>query len=146
MSSTLLRASLLAALVCAGAALPAQAQQFDRVIGFGDSLTDQGNVATAAGGAVPGFPAALGLQQFSNGPTWITQLFGPSTNFFTTLNPNTGNINFAFGGAQTSAGTATQPVSIQTQINAYFARGGRFGTNDVVSLWGGANNIFDLTN
>lgn len=116
MSSNMLRASLLAVLTCAGAAVSAQAQQFDRIVGFGDSLTDQGNVATAFGGAVPNY-LPLRLQQFSNGPTWITQLFGPSTNFFTTVNPNTGNINFAFGGAQTAAGTATQPVSIQTQIN-----------------------------
>ncbi len=145
MSSNMLRASLLAVLTCAGAAVSAQAQQFDRIVGFGDSLTDQGNVATAFGGAVPNY-LPLRLQQFSNGPTWITQLFGPSTNFFTTVNPNTGNVNFAFGGAQTAAGTATQPVSIQTQINTYLARGGRFGTSDVVSLWGGANNIFDLTN
>lgn len=122
----------------------AHAQQFNRVIAFGDSLTDQGNVAAASGGAVPNYvPLGLSLQQFSNGPTGITQLFGPSTNFFTTVNPNVGNVNFAFGGAQTVAATALQPVSLQTQINSYVGRGGLFGANDVVSLWGGANNIFD---
>lgn len=129
----------------------ASAQQFNRVVGFGDSLTDQGNVATAAGGAVPSYLPAFQLQQFSNGPTWITQLFGPSTNFFTTANPNAGNVNFAFGGAETSTPVlpgivAAQPVTVQTQINAYLGAGGRFGANDLVSLWGGANNIFDLAN
>lgn len=54
---------------------------------------------------------------------------------------NLRSTDFAFGGARTDTAVA-QPPGIPTQIGAYFARGGAFGANDVVSVWGGANDIF----
>ena len=61
------------------AALPALAQQFDRAVVFGDSLSDNGNIAAANGGVVPNYLPLL-LQRFSNGPVWAEQAFGGATN------------------------------------------------------------------
>jgi outer membrane lipase/esterase len=118
----------------------AQAQEYTRAIIFGDSLSDNGNIAAANGGVVPNY-LPLTLTRFSNGPVWTEQLFGPATNFFTTLNPNAGNVDFAFGGSRTS-GPQTPGPTTQEQIGSYFMRGGTFAPRDVVTLWAGANNIF----
>jgi outer membrane lipase/esterase len=128
--------------VCAlMSATSAQAQQFTRAIGFGDSLTDNGNIATANGGVVPNY-LPLTLTRFSNGPVWFEQLFGSAGTFFTSpVPPNTGNIDYAFGGSRTT-GAQTPGPTTQEQIGTFLLRGGQFGANDVVTLWAGANNIF----
>jgi outer membrane lipase/esterase len=140
---------LLSASFAAGMALSisaADAQQYTRAIVFGDSLSDNGNIAAANGGVVPNY-LPIRTTRFSNGPVWTEQLFGPATNFFTTANPNSGNVDFAFGGARTTPGRLTfppiaQPPTTQEQIGSYVQRGGRFGAGDLVTLWAGANNIF----
>ena len=72
----------------------------DRVIVFGDSLSDTGNVFD-----VFGIPAAPNFQgRFSNGPVWVEGLAAglgapapmPSRN---------GGTNYAYGGAETGFGT-----------------------------------------
>jgi outer membrane lipase/esterase len=134
---------LLSASFAAGIALSmgaAQAQQYTRAITFGDSLSDNGNIAAVNGGVVPNY-LPIRTTRFSNGPVWTEQLFGPATNFSTTANPNSGNVNFAFGGSRTT-GAQTPGPTTQEQIGSYFQRGGRFGAGDVVTLWAGANNIF----
>ncbi len=129
------RAALLALMTSALVA-PAAAQQ--RLVVFGDSLSDNGNLALATGNAQPGYPSG----RFSNGPVWAEQLVGPLANFFPigAVN-NARHVDFAFGGARTDTAVANPP-GIPTQIGAYFARGGGFGANDVASVWGGANDIF----
>ncbi len=114
------------------------AYAFDRMVVFGDSLSDNGNLALATGNAQPGYPSG----RFSNGPVWAEQLAGPLANFFP-VGPvnNAANVDFAFGGARTDTAVANPP-GIPTQIVAYFARGGTFGANNLVSVWGGANDIF----
>ncbi len=83
-------------------AAPAKAQQFTRAVVFGDSLSDNGNIATANGGVVPNY-LPLALTRFSNGPVWSEQLFGAAGTFFSSpVPPNTGNIDYAFGGSRTS--------------------------------------------
>lgn len=54
--------------------------------------------------------------------------------------PVTGSINYAFGGAET--GMTTSPPGLMTQLAMYQAAGGSFDSDDLVTLWGGANNIF----
>lgn len=120
----------------------ASAQQFDRAIIFGDSLSDQGNLASVAGGFIPNYiPLGFNLTRFSNGTVWTDQLFGPATLFGSGANPNAGNVNYAFGGSRTT-GAQTPGPTTQEQIGAYLARGGRFTSSNVVTLWAGANNIF----
>jgi outer membrane lipase/esterase len=53
----------------------------------------------------------------------------------------TGSINYAFGGARTD-GSMGPPPGMLTQLGAYLARGGTFGEGDLVTVLGGANDIF----
>ncbi len=122
-------------------AAPVQAQQFTRAIVFGDSLSDNGNIAAASGGIVPTY-LPIRVTRFSNGPVWSEQLFGPAGTFLgSAATPNVGNIDYAFGGSRTSGAQTPGPTSAE-QIGAYLLRGGRFGAGDVATLWIGANNIF----
>lgn len=143
----------LALMVSAAAMLApvfAQAQTYTRMITFGDSLSDNGNLY-----ATTGNPPAPYNRRFTNQLVWTEYLSGQTSNaiggYLTAITPtliNNGNINFAFGGARTdSAPNANGPIpGTNTQISSYLARGGTFGANDVVTLWGGANNILQITN
>ncbi len=135
----------------------ADPNDFSRTIAFGDSLSDNGNLANN----IPPSPSAPFLPgyfdgRFSNGPTWIELLSDPSksTNPDNSMNRfwggsffglpydvggNVDNVNAAIGGAQTVAGF---PPSVQAQIGAFVSAGGVFGPNDLVSVQGGANDFF----
>jgi outer membrane lipase/esterase len=133
----LLRGAALGALALAAfaAAGPAAAQSYNRLVVFGDSLSDNGNLF-----AITGQPASPPYFQgrFSSGPVW-TELLG-----FNTARVGgsvSGSINYAYGGAWT--GTQTLPPGIRTQLASYTAAGGRFGADDLVTVWGGPNNIFN---
>lgn len=126
-----LGALTLAAVAAAGAA---SAQSYNRLVVFGDSLSDNGNLF-----AITGQPASPPYFQgrFSNGPVW-TELLG-----FNALRAGgavSGSINYAYGGAQT--GAQALPPGMRLQLSNYTAAGGRFGPSDLVTVWGGANNIF----
>ncbi len=120
----------------------AQAQLItSRIVSFGDSLSDNGNLF-----AVSGQPPAPYNKRFTNDLTWVEYLGGPMVTAGAILagggNPNVaGNLNFAFGGSRTDS-LATPGPGIQTQINGFQASGGTFGAKDIVTLWGGANDIF----
>ena len=138
---------------------PAAADPFDfsRTIAFGDSLSDNGNLAhNIPPDALPPFLPGYFNGRFSNGPTWIELLSDPakSTNPDSTMNRfwggflfgppfdvggNVNNVNAAIGGADAVGGTVP---SVQTQIGAFLAAGGVFGPNDLVSIQGGANDFF----
>lgn len=121
--------------VAMAAAPQAQAQSYDRLIVFGDSLSDNGNLYGFTGGANP--PAPIYWQgRFSDGRVF-TELLGFDTTGFGTAG---GSVNYAFGGARTDA--AMSPPGMQVQLQAYLMNGGTFGSNDLVSVLGGANNIF----
>ncbi len=116
-----------------------------RYVAFGDSLSDNGNFFAATGQP----PAPYFNGRFSNGPTWVEVLAGPMGGFFPIGPVNNGtSTNFAFGGARTDGAAAPpgSPPNISggsgAQIANYLARGGSFGANDRVTLWAGANNIF----
>ncbi len=78
-----------------------------RVVVFGDSLSDIGNIDDATLGVVPGRTYYNG--RFSNGPAWVERLasdlgappLGPST---------AGGDNFAYGGADFRRGRHRRPV------------------------------------
>lgn len=117
-----------------GAAGAVQAQSYDDIVVFGDSLSDNGNLALFA--AQPPPPYFGG--RFSNGIVWVEQLgFGPLGGYGDT----TDSVDWAFGGAWTS--TNPNPPPMTSQVAAYMGSGGTFQSDDVVTLWGGANNIFN---
>ena len=122
--------------VTAFAAAPqAQAQSYDRLVVFGDSLSDNGNLFAFTGGTQPPAPFYFN-GRFSDGRVFTELLGFDLTGFGTT----SGSVNYAFGGARTDA--AMNPPGMQVQLQAYLGAGGTFGSNDLVSILGGANNIF----
>jgi outer membrane lipase/esterase len=124
------------AFALASMAQPVQAQSYDRLVVLGDSLSDNGNLYMATGGSTPASPPYY-QGRFSNGPTFAERLGFNASNF---MGPVTGSINMAFGGARTDSQAA--PLGMRLQLQQYMARGGRFGSGDLVSVLGGANNLF----
>ncbi|MFW2343330.1 autotransporter domain-containing protein, partial [Brevundimonas sp.] len=139
--SRFMRSAAAAALtLAAGVALAgtANAQSYDRLVVFGDSLSDNGNLFLLTGGTQP--PAPFYFQgRFSTGPVFV-ELLGFNLGRFAAGDSNAGSINYAFGGARTDLAGA--PPGMRTQLNAYLGGGGTFDSNDLVSILGGANNIF----
>lgn len=138
MSRFLRNAATAALAVAAMGALAgtASAQTYNRLVVFGDSLSDNGNLY-----AISGQPTSPPYFQgrFSNGPVF-TELLGFNAGRFTAGAPVTGSVNYAFGGARTDL--SASPPGMRAQLAAYTGAGGTFGRNDLVSILGGANNIF----
>ncbi len=140
MSRFMRNAAVAALTLAAGVALAgtASAQSYSRLVVFGDSLSDNGNLFLFTGGTQP--PAPFYYQgRFSTGPVFV-ELLGFNLGRFAAGDSNAGSINYAFGGARTDLAGA--PPGMRTQLNAYLGGGGTFGPNDLVSVLGGANNIF----
>src|SRR5690348_15863367 len=133
----------------AGLAAPAaQAQQFDNVVVFGDSLSDAGYFRPflASLGLPPQVVATLGRFTTKPGPVWSelgSQYYG-----ITPAASNAGGSIYAQGSARvalpsasTPPGSAQRPVS--TQIYEYLAEnGGHADPNALYGMWIGANDIF----
>lgn len=136
--SRFLRNAAVAALTIAAfgaVAGTASAQSYNRLVVFGDSLSDNGNLF-----AVSGQPPAPYFQgRFSNGPTFV-ELLGFNLGRFTAGSAVTGSIDYAFGGARTDS--QVSPPGMRNQLLSYTGGGGVFGANDLVSVLGGANNLF----
>ncbi|RFB80814.1 autotransporter domain-containing protein [Methylovirgula sp. 4M-Z18] len=143
LNRSLVRCVLFAGVAWAALADAASAQTYNRLVVFGDSLSDNGNLALATNNALPGYPS----QRFSNGPVWVEYLnstilnLGPLQNY-TGSATNGQSIDLAFGGARTDTLNGLAPPGIPTQISLYSAFGGTFGPNNLVTLWGGANDLF----
>lgn len=139
--SRFLRNAALAALTVAavgGVASAASAQSYSRLVVFGDSLSDNGNLYAASGNTQPTSPPYF-QGRFSNGPVF-TELLGFTVGRSAAGAPVTGSINYAYGGARTDS--SAFPPGMRNQLLAYTGAGGTFGRNDLVSILGGANNIF----
>ena len=139
--SRFLRNAACAALTVAAVgvfASAASAQTYTRLVVFGDSLSDNGNLYAVTAGTNPTSPPYY-QGRFSNGPVF-TELLGFTAGRYTAGAPVTGSVNYAFGGARTD--NAASPPGMRNQLLAYSGGGGTFGANDLVSVLGGANNIF----
>lgn len=130
-----LRLSLLVFTAASLAAGAASAQTYSRAVVFGDSLSDNGNLYNATAHTNPPSPPYF-QGRFSNGPVWVELLF-PNMRQVGTV---TGNTNYAFGGARTD--NQANPPGMLTQYNLYRSQGGTFSASDVVTVLGGANDIF----
>ena len=126
----------------------AQAQtQFNKIVVFGDSLSDGGaytniikslNVAGAS--QVPRF-------KFTTNPgnVWVENL---AQRFGLSLTPNAldGGTNYAEGGARVTLPNPSQPgfsqTAVSVQIDRYLSSGGTFDKPSIVTLLAGANDIF----
>lgn len=131
--------NLLLALSCVTSNLAAQ--DFTDLYIFGDSLSDTGNDHIASNGQVPLSPPYY-EGRFTNGPVWAEHL-AEGLGLPTPVPSLAGGNNFAFGGAQTGPGISTiAPFpNVGTQIDMFLATGKQFGSNDLVVLWAGHNDI-----
>lgn len=138
--------------------LVAAQTSFNRIVVFGDSLSDPGNVFALKGWvntppfeydnplAIPDKPYAVGGHHFSNGATWVEQLArsfamaGNTKPAFGDADPEAGN--YAVGGA----GAYNRPgyVNLTDQVDAFLARTGGYAPMDALYVVEfGANDIRD---
>ena len=130
---------------------PAFGQQVGNVVTFGDSLSDPGNIPGLSGGVnfPPGPPYAG--NRFTNGPVYSELLpgllggaFDPSLNF-AAGGALTGQDNLNSNRASVLPGSDLTGVvlpGIETQVDGFLAAGGRLDGDDLVIVYGGANDIF----
>jgi thermolabile hemolysin len=112
-----------------------------RVIVFGDSLSDMGNIDDATG-FVPGSTYYDG--RFTNGAVWVEYLandlgVGP-------LKPSTaGGDNFAYGGAQTSGASGVGGIFIRDLVEQFsdYRATRAVDPAALYVVWAGANDLFD---
>ncbi|MGK7932445.1 MAG: SGNH/GDSL hydrolase family protein [Microcystaceae cyanobacterium] len=124
--------------------LSASAASFSGVVGFGDSLTDSGNVALFTeplfqtvpfGGILPSFAYESG--RFTNGATWIETL---ATRLGVSASPSLGGgTNFAFGGGRTGP-LGTTPPSLLDQLVVFQTNTGGIAASDALYVVWSANN------
>jgi len=131
-------AALFLLVLALGASTPARAG-YTTVYAFGDSLSDNGNVFAATGGAVPQ-AGDYHAGRFSNGRVAVEYLadgLGASL------------VNYAHGGAKTGfgngalAGTPLEMTGIWSQVDLFQATlgGGTADGNALYFVWGGANDF-----
>ena len=140
---------IVGAVALALAASSAHAQRFSRVVSFGDSLSDAGNIGLAPA-AAGGLGGALGpSQSFTTNPDpvmveLLARYFG-----FTQTASLAGGTNFAWGGAcaLTATGPTTPPCTapgvprLNTQIGQHLGTGAA-DPRALYTVWMGANDLF----
>ncbi|MEM8950093.1 MAG: autotransporter domain-containing protein [Pseudomonadota bacterium] len=146
-----MRTRLLAASALWLLAIPASGQHVGDVVVFGDSLSDPGNTPDLSGGVnFPPTPPYVG-NRFTNGPVYSELLPGLLGG---TYDPS---LNFAVGGALTgddnlntnrpsflpgSDLTGVTLPGMDGQVNQFIGSGGRLEDDDLVIVYGGANDVF----
>lgn len=139
-----------AAAILLGLVSGAQAQTFNSVVTFGDSLSDSGNIAdfyTPVARSL-GLRVPPGTSFTTNpDPVWaeiVAQTFGtPGTNSLA------GGTNYAWGGACVNTSGPCEENSVPTQrterqIDEHLS-GGNADPDTLYMIWGGANDIRALT-
>jgi outer membrane lipase/esterase len=119
------------------------AAAFDRVVVFGDSLSDVGNDFIATKGAEPAAPYVAG--RFSDGPVWIENV---AASYGFVLKPSLGGgSDYAYGGAETTADVSSNfgtIPSLQTQAATYLtANHGKADPSALFVIWGGSNDLLN---
>jgi thermolabile hemolysin len=121
-------------------------QSFSRVVIFGDSLSDVGNVYHQTFGITPQSPPHY-EGRFSNGPVWAEHLAW-GLGLGTPVRSRSGGFDYAYGGARTGGGSVTfWPFSfpnIGTQINSYLANHTPAG-DELFVVWGGGNDLMSTS-
>jgi phospholipase/lecithinase/hemolysin len=150
-----LMAIVLVSLVCAPAAF---AGDFDKIVYFGDSLSDPGNYFIAFGTVslppfvpIPDAPYAIGGHHFTNGETWAEQLSRalrrPASGEPALRAPGHFT-NYAVGRARARAGAPTFPsYDLSTQVGRFLSDyGGHASPDNIYAIWIGANDLDDALN
>ncbi|HJU26965.1 MAG TPA: SGNH/GDSL hydrolase family protein, partial [Rhodanobacteraceae bacterium] len=130
----------------------ATAAQFDSVVVFGDSLSDNGNlwcIESLACGVNPvgsDGSSIPPLNRFTTNPGLVA-IEHVSDYYGITLTPSIlGGTDFAFGGAgllNNAPGTPATVPLLSQQLQMYLgANGGKADPNALYAVWGGANDVF----
>ena len=136
----MLRTSHLAGAIVAALLFSASAAaaDFSKVVVFGDSLSDAGNISLATA------PSIQPPLEFTTNPGHVA-VQGIASHFGQSLSASlAGGTDYAWGGAgifNNSPGTPAAVPTITSQVNAYLA-GGAVDSHALYSIWGGANDIF----
>ena len=163
-----LRFLCLAALLWAFASLSAQAQDYNSIVIFGDSLSDTGNLAHLTqnkyGVRVPGPYADYTDGRLTDGDdtipaaqkyfgVWIEQLAATLPAKPIILNSLDGGTNYAYGYAFTGDGTSALTLgsgslsvnvdNIGQQITDYLATNPVISKRTLFVVWGGANDLLN---
>jgi outer membrane lipase/esterase len=142
-----LRTLLATALALAAAPAFAQDAPFTRTVFFGDSLTDSGHFRPTLIQVVGPNGALIGRFTTNPGLVWSEYLadhYGTDA-----TSDNQGGNNYAVGGAwlnvETAGALGVQP-SVATQVASYLtASGGHADADALYAVWGGANDLFSIT-
>jgi phospholipase/lecithinase/hemolysin len=125
------------------------AHAYDKIIVFGDSYNDVGNLTALA--AEYGFvypPAPYYPGHFSNGPIWIEDV--ASDWKLPMLPSSAGGTNYAFAGAdllvESTTGGLPTPSVLDEVAEYLTATGGKADPNALYVIEGGGNDILDATN
>src|SRR5437867_626690 len=145
LSHALLSCSLVASMLFA--ALPASADgergetapfhRFTKLVVFGDSLSDTGNVFAVTRGAIPP-PSTYYAGRFSNGPVWVEYLAEALDLPFE---------NYAYGGALTDTANLFDGLGgvdfpgLRDEIDAYTGRPEGIDRRAIYLVWAGANDF-----
>src|ERR1700688_3695067 len=145
---------LLLAVMLGLSASMAEAGSYNRLVVFGDSLSDPGNFYAAFGlytvapySPIPPAPYEVGGMHFSNGPTWVEQLAadlhlqasaGPALR-----SPGVAS-NYAVGGARARAGAASFPYfDLSTQTSLFIGQNLPDPGQALYVIWIGGNDERD---
>lgn len=142
------------------ASAAAQGHDEGRIVVFGDSLSDTGNVFATTGQLnvppydqldpfrIPDDPYAAGFGRFTNGLTWVevaAREVGAGRDTRAALRWRRPGSNYAFGGARAGAPLiANNARHLTDQVTEYLADvNGAVGAQDVIVLFIGANDVAD---
>lgn len=135
----MVRCSWRGALLAAGLLAASGALAFDRLIAFGDSLSDAGNVYDLSGNIIPSAPYWEG--RFSNGPVWVEVLAARLG--VASLRSRAGGDVFAYAGTTSGSGSSYGIApNLANQVAEYLARETP-APQHLVAIWSGANDYFD---
>ena len=138
-----------------GSASTGLAETFERMVIFGDSLSDPGNHFVAFGitaqppfAPLPDFPYAIGGHHFSNGPTWAEQLsraLGMPRSGKPALRAPGVFTNYAVGRARARSSAPEFPqFDLSAQVQRFLGDvRGHASSNALYVIWIGANDLDD---
>jgi len=162
--------SVLTVIVFSAISAVAQVRDYTRIVVFGDSLSDTGNVAhlTLAKYGIP-VPSPVGgnytMGRFTDGydtipaaqnyfGVWVEQLSRSLPSHPAVTNSLDGGTNYSYGFALTGGGTSTlqlaEGVSVDVenmgrQVSDYLATHPKINRKTLFVVWGGANDVLNAT-
>ena len=143
-STTRTLAAMIAAGILAIASGHAWGDQISSIVSFGDSLSDVGNDYLASGGTQPAPAADYYQGRFTNGGNWLDYV-AHDLGVAAPVASLAGGSDYAFGGAQTGAGTTTyapgQAVPNVDEQVAMYLSAHTPTSNQLFTIWAGGNNL-----